>query len=162
MTELDQPIVSRSNQPILYSPSANSHCEATDRDRPDMASVTAVAEWPVGRSILTNSPQPCYDCCVPETVNPDDKPIYEALREAREANVPKAIPYAAELRIRDVTSANLIAQFMAKLDAQNAKLDAQNAKLDAFSSAQNFQLRTIMWTIGAAVALIGIIVRLWG
>ena len=127
-----------------------------------MASVTAVAEWPVGRSILTNSPQPCYDCCVPETVNPDDKPIYEALREAREANVPKAIPYAAELRIRDVTSANLIAQFMAKLDAQNAKLDAQNAKLDAFSSAQNFQLRTIMWTIGAAVALIGIIVRLWG
>ena len=97
-----------------------------------------------------------------ETVNPDDKPIYEALREARQANVPKAIPFATELRIRDVTSANLIDQFMAKLDAQNAKLDAQNAKLDAFSSAQNFQLRTIMWMIGAAVALIGIIVRLWG
>ena len=123
----------------------------------------------LGRSILTNLIQPCYDRRMPKPIDPDDKSIYEALREARESNVPKAIPYTAELRIRDVTSANLIAQFMAKLDAQNAKLDAQsakldaqNAKLDAFSAAQNFQLRTLMWMIGAAVALIGIIVRLWG
>ena len=120
-----------------------------------MASVRAAAERLVGRSILTNLLQPCYDRRMPEPIDPDDKSICEALREAREANVPKAIPYTAELRVRDVTAANRIAQFM-------AKLDAQNAKLDAFSSAQNFQLRTIMWMIGAAVALIGIIVRLWG
>ena len=113
----------------------------------------------LGRSILTNLIQPCYDRRMPKPIDPDDKSIYEALREARESNVPKAIPYTAELRIRDVTSANLIAQFM-------AKLDAQNAKLDAFSAAQDSRFRMLMWmigaAIGAAVAVLGILVRLWG
>ena len=85
---------------------------------------------------------------MPEPINPDDKPIYEALREA---NVPETIAYTAAQRIRDVAAANIIAQFMAKLDAQNAKLDAQT-----------FQLWMLMWMIGAAVVLIGILVRLWG
>ena len=100
---------------------------------------------------------------MPETVNPDDKPIYDALREA---NVSETMAYTAVQRIRDVAAANLIAQFMAKLDAQNAKLDAQSAKLDAFAAAQDSRFRMLMWVIGAAmgaaVALIGILVRLWG
>lgn len=116
----------------------------------------------LGRSILTNLIQPCYDRRMPESIDPDDKSIYEALREARESNVPKAIPYTAELRIRDVTSANLIAQFMAKLDARDAKLDARDAKLDALYAAENSRFRILMWVIGAAVAVIGILVRLWG
>ena len=76
-----------------------------------------------------------------------------------------------------MAAANIIAQVMAKLDAQNAKLDtkldaqnakldaisdAQNAKLDAISDAQESRLRMLMWMIGAAVALIGIFVWLWG
>ena len=98
-----------------------------------------------------------------ERLNPDDKPIYEALREA---GTPELLAYTAVQRIRDVAAANIIAQVMAKLDAQNAKLDtkldAQNAKLDAISDAQESRLRMLMWMIGAAVALIGIFVRLWG
>ena len=98
-----------------------------------------------------------------ERLNPDDKPIYEALREA---GAPELLAYTAVQRIRDVAAANIIAQVMAKLDAQNAKLDtkldAQNAKLDAISDAQESRLRMLMWMIGAAVALIGIFVRLWG
>ena len=94
-----------------------------------------------------------------ERLNPDDKPIYEALREA---GTPELLAYTAVQRIRDVAAANIIAQVMAKLDAQNAKLDAQNAKLDAISNAQESRLRMLMWMIGAAVALIGIFVRLWG
>ena len=50
----------------------------------------------------------------------------------------------------------------AKIDAQNArfesKIDAQNAKLDA----QNLNLKMLMWMIGAAVAVIGTLIRLWG
>lgn len=98
-----------------------------------------------------------------ERLNPDDKPTYEALRKA---GTPELLAYAAVQRIRDVAAANIIAQVMAKLDAQNAKLDAisdaQNAKLDAISNAQESRLRMLMWMIGAAVALIGIFVRLWG
>lgn len=60
-----------------------------------------------------------------------------------------------------MAAANIIVQFMAKLDAQNAKLDAHNAKLDAISAAQESRLRMLMWMIGAAVAVIGILVRLW-
>ena len=87
-----------------------------------------------------------------ERLNPDDKPIYEALREA---GAPELLAYTAVQRIRDVAAANIIAQVM-------AKLDAQNAKLDAISDAQESRLRMLMWMIGAAVALIGIFVRLWG
>ncbi len=65
-----------------------------------------------------------------------------------------------------MVAAHLIARFEAKLDAQNAlfgaKLDAlvatQNAKLDI----QATQLKMLMWMIGTAVAIRGILVRLWG
>lgn len=86
-----------------------------------------------------------------DRLNPDDKPIYEALRET---GTPKFPAYTAVQRIRDLAAANIIAQVM-------AKLDAQNAKLDAISDAQESRLRMLMWMIGAAVALIGIFVRLW-
>ena len=54
-------------------------------------------------------------------LNPDDKPIYEALRAG---GVPEDLAYTAVQRIRDVAAANMIAQLMAKLDAQNAQLAA--------------------------------------
>ena len=60
-----------------------------------------------------------------------------------------------------MASANIIAQFMGRLDAQNAKLDARDAKLDAISAAMESRIRMLMWMIGAAVAIIGILVRLW-
>ena len=56
----------------------------------------------------------------------DDKPIYDALRAAK---VPEDVAYTAVQRIRDVAAANLIAQVMAKLDAQNAQLDAMRGEL---------------------------------
>ena len=84
-------------------------------------------------------------------MNPDDKPVYDALREA---GVSEHLAFTAVQRIRDVAAANIIAQLM-------GKLDAQNAKLDAISVAQESRLRMLMWMIGAAVALIGILLRLW-
>lgn len=86
-----------------------------------------------------------------EPLDPDDKPIYDALREA---GAPENLAYTPVQRIRDVAAANLIVQFM-------AKLDAQNAKLDAISGAQESRLRMLTWMIAAAVALVGILVRLW-
>ena len=53
----------------------------------------------------------------------------------------------------------------AKIEAQNAKTEAQNARLDALAglvAAQDSKLRMLMWMIGAAVAVIGILIRLWG
>ncbi len=44
-----------------------------------------------------------------------------------------------------------ISRLEAMLAAQNAKLDAQDSKL-----------RMLMWMIGAAVAVIGILIRLLG
>ena len=52
-----------------------------------------------------------------EPLDPDDKPIYDALREA---GAPENLAYTPVERIRDVAAANLIVQFTAKLDAQNA------------------------------------------
>lgn len=43
-----------------------------------------------------------------------------------------------------MAAANLIARFESKLDAQNSKL------------------KMLMWMIGAAVAVIGALIRLWG
>ena len=86
---------------------------------------------------------------MPEPLNPDDKPICDALREA---GVPEHLAYTAVQRIRDVAAANIIVQFM-------AKLDAQNAKLDAIAAAHESRIRMLMRMIGAAVALIGILVR---
>ncbi len=97
--------------------------------------------------------------------------------------------YTFVQEVDNMAAANLIARFESKLDAQNTKLDAQNArfeskldaqntrfeskldahnakldahdtKLDAISSAVDSRLRMLMWLIGAAVAAIGIFVRL--
>ena len=114
-------------------------------------------------------------------INPDEQPIFDALVDA---GVDPKLAYTAIRSIRQLAAANIIARFESKLDAQNAKLDAissaQNAKLDAISSAQNSKLdaisiaqnskldaqdsklRMLMWMIGAAVGLIGILIRLWG
>ncbi len=75
--------------------------------------------------------------------------------------------YTFVQEVDNMAAANLIARFESKLDAQNTRLDAQNAKLDAhntkldaISSAVDSRLRMLMWLIGAAVAAIGIFVRL--
>ncbi len=86
--------------------------------------------------------------------------------------------YTFVQEVDNMAAANLIARFESKLDAQNTKLDAQNTKLDAqstrfeskldahntkldaISSAVDSRLRMLMWLIGAAVAAIGIFVRL--
>ncbi|MDE0127286.1 MAG: hypothetical protein OXN97_22200 [Bryobacterales bacterium] len=86
-----------------------------------------------------------------EPLDPDDKAIYDALREA---GAPENLAYTPVQRIRDVAVANLMVQFM-------AKLDAQNAKLDAISGAQESRLRMLIWMIAAAVALVGILDGLW-
>ena len=85
-----------------------------------------------------------------EPISPDGKPTFDSLRAA---GAPEHLAYAAVQRIRDVAAANLIAQFMAKMDACDAKLDAISANLES-------RLRMLMWMIGAAVALTGILVRL--
>ena len=51
----------------------------------------------------------------------------------------------------------LAAEQRAQLAAQGSKLDAQDSKLDA----QDSKLKMLMWMIGAAVAVIGILIRLW-
>ena len=92
---------------------------------------------------------------MPETapvLNPDDKPIYEALRAA---GTPEDLAYTAVQRIRDVAAANLIARFESKLDALSAQQDAKLAALDT-------KLRMLLWMVPVAVAVIGILVRLWG
>lgn len=88
---------------------------------------------------------------MPEPLDPDDKPIYDALREA---GAPEHLAYTPVQRIGAVAAANLIVHFM-------ATLDAQNAKLDAISGTQESRLRMLIWMIAAAVALVGILVRLW-
>lgn len=79
------------------------------------------------------------------SINPDDKPIYAALREA---GVSEDIAYTAVQRIRDVAAANLIAQLLNRFDSQAA---AQNAKLDALQE-QIRRERTMLW---AVIALLG-------
>ena len=88
----------------------------------------------------------------PAGINPDDKPVFDALVQA---GVSPELAYTAAQRIRDMAAANLIARFESKLDAQSAKFES---KLDA----QDSKLRMLMWMIGAAVAIIGILIRLWG
>ncbi len=55
---------------------------------------------------------------------------------------------------------NVIAAIEALNARFDAKFEAQNAKFDALSAAQESRLRMLMWMIGAAVAVIGILVRL--
>ena len=70
--------------------------------------------------------------------------------------------YNAVQGLRNMAGQNVIAAIDAHKSELTAKLDAQDAKLDAISSAQDTRLRMLMWMIGAAVAVIGIFVRLWG
>ena len=83
------------------------------------------------------------------TPDPDDKPIYAALRAA---GAPEELAYTAVQRIRDVAAANMIAQLMAKLDTQNAKLDAQNGII----AAQNATSDSLRWVLGAGLAALGL------
>ena len=91
--------------------------------------------------------------------NPDDKRVFLLLRKT---GLAEEEAYTLVQELQNMAAANLIARFESKLDTlaveQNAKLDAQNAKLDA----QDSKLRMLMWMVGAAVAVIGILVRLWG
>ncbi|MDE0131239.1 MAG: hypothetical protein OXQ32_03115 [bacterium] len=80
--------------------------------------------------------------------DPDSLAVLHAL--SREDLSPEDAYNALE-GIRNMAAANLIARFESKLDAQNAKLDAQDSKL-----------KMLMWMIGAAVAVIGTLIRLWG
>ncbi len=102
----------------------------------------------------------------PPPIDPDDRPVFEALLAA---GVAPELAYTALQSLRNMAAANLIARFESKLDAQNAIIAAQNARLDSqkalFASkldAQNTKLKMLMWMIGAAVAVLGVLVRLWG
>ena len=57
-----------------------------------------------------------------------------------------------------MASANIIAQFGAKLDSMNAKLDAkldgQSAALDAKLDAMNTKYNVLIWAIGFATAIL--------
>ena len=61
-----------------------------------------------------------------------------------------------------MAAANTISRLEAMLAAQNAKLDALSSAQDAKLDAQDSKLRMLMWMIGAAVAVIGILIRLLG
>ena len=106
---------------------------------------------------------------MPEPFDPDDKPACDVLRKA---GISEHMPDRAVEKVRNVAAANIIAQFVAnldakldtrdaKLDARDAKLDTHSAKLDAISDTMESRTRMLMWMIGVAVALIGILVRLW-
>ncbi len=57
-----------------------------------------------------------------------------------------------------MATADLIAQMLAKMDTLKVAISARKAVI----AAQNTKLNMIMWMIGAAVAVIGVIVRLSG
>ena len=82
---------------------------------------------------------------------PDDKPVYDALREA---GAGEDLAYTAVQRIRDMAAANLIAQLLAKFDTQNAKLETQTSMLEDLRS-QMKRDRAMLWALivllGAAV-----------
>lgn len=93
---------------------------------------------------------------------PDDKRLFDMLC-AMGLAPGKAYTFVQELGNmagHAITAALEIhkAELSAKIDFQNAKIDAQNAKIDA----QNSKLNMLMWLIGAAVTVIGILIRLWG
>ncbi len=103
--------------------------------------------------------------------DPDSLAVLHALtREGLSAND----VYNALGGLRNMSGQNVIAaievlnaRFEAKFEAQNAKLDALSAAQESLSAAQESlsaaqesRLRMLMWMIGAAVAVIGILVRL--
>ncbi len=81
---------------------------------------------------------------------PDAKRIFLLLRRL---GLDDEQAYTFVQEVDNMAAANLIARF-------ESKLDAHNTKLDAISSAVDSRLRMLMWLIGAAVAVIGILVRL--
>ena len=89
---------------------------------------------------------------------PDDKRLFLLLRKLG-LDDEQAYTFVQELQT--MAAANLIARFESKLDVlvaeQKAQLAAQGSKLDA----QDSKLKMLMWMIGAAVAVIGILIRLW-
>ncbi len=95
----------------------------------------------------------------PPPIDPDDRPVFEALLAA---GVAPELAYTALQSLRNMAAANLIARFESKLDAQNARLDAQKALFASKLDAQDTKLKMLMWMIGAAVAVLGVLVRLWG
>ena len=117
------------------------------------------------------------------TTPPADPDSLAVLHALSQGGLSPEDAYNALEALRNMAAANLIARFESKLDAQNAiiaaqnarldsqkalfesKLDAQNIKLDAQNvklDAQDTKLKMLMWMIGAAVAVLGILVRLWG
>lgn len=60
-----------------------------------------------------------------------------------------------------MAAANLIARFESKLDVLVAEQRAQLAEQRAQLAAQDSKLKMLMWMIGAAVAVMGIFIRLW-
>jgi len=101
--------------------------------------------------------------------NPDALAILNAL--SREG-LSSEDAYNATEGVRNMAGHTIAAEIKAhsasigaKIEAQNAKIEAQNAKVDALAgviAAQDSKLRMLMWMIGAAVAVIGILIRLWG
>ena len=98
--------------------------------------------------------------------NPDGLAILNAL--TREG-LSSEDAYNAVEGVRNMAGQTIAAEIKAhsasigaKIEAQN---EAQNARLDALAglvAAQDSKLRMLMWMIGAAVAVIGILIRLWG
>ena len=93
----------------------------------------------------------CYHWAVPTSTPPADPDSLAVLHALSREDLSPEDAYNALEGIRNMAAANLIARFESKLDAQNAKLDAQDSKL-----------KMLMWMIGAAVAVIGTLIRLWG
>ena len=97
--------------------------------------------------------------------NPDALAILTAL--SREG-LSSEDAYNATEGVRNMAGQTIAAEIKAhsasigaKIEAQN---EAQNARLDAMAglvAAQDSKLRMLMWMIGAAVAVIGILIRLW-
>ena len=97
--------------------------------------------------------------------NPDGLAILNAL--TREG-LSSEDAYNAVEGVRNMAGQTIAAEIKAhsasigaKIEAQN---EAQNARLDAMAglvAAQDSKLRMLMWMIGAAVAVIGILIRLW-
>ena len=56
--------------------------------------------------------------------------------------------------VTDMASANIIAQLVSRMAAQNAKMDAQNAAQNAKMDALTSKFNLLLWFIGIGVALI--------
>lgn len=76
--------------------------------------------------------------------NPDDKPVYDALREA---GTGEDLAYTAVQRIRDMAAANLIAQLLSKFDSQTAMLEDLRAQM----KRERAMLWALIILLGAAV-----------